>query len=98
MQKTVKGSKAARETINFSVRMDADAKRRLDEFCAGAGMNTNVALNMFAKYVSREWRLPFKVESDPFWGEANISHLAKLKADADAGRNMHEHELIEDED
>jgi len=83
-------------TTVFSVRMDADVKDRLDEFCAAVGMNANTAINMFARVVAREKRLPFDVALDPFYDERNLRHLQKVKADAEAGRNMSIHELIED--
>jgi len=47
--------------ITFSVRMDADIKRQLDEFCAQVGMTTTTAINLFARAVLREKRLPFDV-------------------------------------
>ena len=36
-----------------------------------------------------------KLELDPFWSNENISELKKIREDAEHGRNMHEHELIE---
>ena len=45
----------------FSVRMDSEVKRQLDEFCAMVGMNTTTAFNLFARAVLREGRLPFDV-------------------------------------
>lgn len=47
----------------LSVRMDEDIKRQLDEFCSEVGMNSSVAINMFARRVVREWRLPFDVSA-----------------------------------
>ena len=41
----------------LSVRMDEDVKKGLEAFCADVGMNTSVAINMFAKAVLRERRL-----------------------------------------
>ena len=46
-------------TIN--VRMDEDVKKGLEKFCAEVGLNVSVAVNMFAKAVIREQRLPFDV-------------------------------------
>jgi DNA-damage-inducible protein J len=58
----------------FSVRMDSEVKKQLDEFCALVGMNTTTAFNMFARAVLRERRLPFDVttESDPFFVERKL--------------------------
>jgi len=86
-------------TTIFSVRMDASVKDSLDEFCAEVGMNTNTAINMFARVVAREKRLPFDVALDPFYDERNIKHLLKIKADIESGKaTLTEHELIEVDD
>jgi len=49
----------AQTTLN--VRMDEDVKNALEDFCQDVGMNVSVAVNMFAKAVIREQRLPFEV-------------------------------------
>lgn len=66
----------------LSVRMDEDLKKGLEAFCADVGMNTSVAVNMFAKAVLRERRLPFDVVSynlDPFYSSENQERLARAK-------------------
>ena len=80
----------------FSIRMDADIKRQLDDFCARVGMNTSVAVNMFARAVLRENRLPFDVtaESDPFFCDSNLAHLRRGVAALNAGNGV-EHDIIE---
>ncbi len=80
----------------FSVRMDSDVKKQLDEFCAKVGMNTTVAFNMFARAVLREKRLPFEVttESDPFYSESNLNHLRRGVAALNSGKGV-EHDIIE---
>lgn len=45
----------------FSVRMDEKLKTELDELCAQFGMNTSVAINIFARAVVRERRIPFEI-------------------------------------
>ena len=87
------------ETTVFSVRMDAGIKDSLDDFCAAVGMNANTAINMFARVVVRENRLPFDVAIDPFFNERNIKHLMRVKADVESGAaKLTEHELIEVDD
>ena len=80
----------------FSVRMDTDVKRQLDEFCAQVGMNTTVAINMFARDVLRENRIPFEVttEMDPFYSASNIAHLRRGMAALSRGEGI-ERPLIE---
>ena len=80
----------------FSVRMDTEVKRQLDEFCAIVGMNATTAFNLFARAVLREKRLPFDVTaiSDPFYSESNLAHLRRGMAALDSGRGV-EHDIIE---
>jgi len=80
----------------FSVRMDADVKRQLDDFCNQVGMNSTTAFNMFARAVLRERRLPFEVTtiSDPFYNESNLTHLRRGIAALNSGRGI-EHDIIE---
>ncbi|GHU16554.1 hypothetical protein FACS1894163_06090 [Spirochaetia bacterium] len=83
----------------LSIRMDDDIKRRFDIFCADAGMNATVAVNMFARAVLREKCIPFKItgDDDPFYSAKNQARLLKAMEDVEAGRGT-EHELIEDDD
>ena len=47
----------------FTVRMDSDTKKRFDEICKDCGMSSNTALNVFARTVVKQERIPFEVES-----------------------------------
>jgi len=80
----------------FSVRMDTEVKKQLDDFCTQVGMNTTTAFNMFARAVLRERRLPFDIttESDPFYSESNLSHLRRGVAALNAGKGI-ERDIIE---
>ena len=80
----------------FSVRMDSQIKKQLDEFCSKVGMNTSVAVNMFARAVLREKRLPFDVttESDPFYSDSNLAHLRRGVSALDRGEGV-EHAMLE---
>ena len=48
----------------FTVRMDAEVKKRFDELCKDFGMSANTAFNMFARTVIKQERIPFDVESE----------------------------------
>jgi len=78
----------------FSVRMDSDIKRQLDEFCALVGMNTTTAFNLFARAVLREQRLPFDITTDPFFSESNLAHLRRGVVALNSGHGV-EHDIIE---
>jgi len=80
----------------FSVRMDSEVKKQLDDFCSQVGMNTTTAFNMFARAVLREKRLPFEIttETDPFYSENNLAHLRRGIAALNSGKGV-EHDIIE---
>jgi len=69
----------------LSVRMDENIKKQFDAFCAEVGMNTSVAINLFAKAVLRERRIPFEIalNDDPFYSDANLARLKKTIAQLD---------------
>ena len=52
-------------TSTFSVRMDEKLKMDLDDLCAQFGMNTSTAINLFARAVVRERRIPFEISAVP---------------------------------
>jgi len=80
----------------FSVRMDSEVKKQLDDFCFQVGMNTTTAFNMFARAVLRERRLPFEIttDTDPFYSENNLAHLRRGIDALNSGKGV-EHDIIE---
>ena len=72
----------------LSIRMDENVKKQFDAFCAEVGMNTSVAINIFAKAVLRERRIPFEIalNDDPFYSEANLTRLKKSIDKANNGK------------
>ena len=80
----------------INVRIDSDDKRRFDEFCASAGLNISVAVNMFVKAVLRENRIPFEITNDPFYSKDNMDRLRRSISVVKSGRaSLKEHALIE---
>lgn len=47
----------------FSIRMDENLKREFDSLCSDFGMTVSTAINVFAKAVVRERRIPFEISS-----------------------------------
>lgn len=47
----------------FSVRMEEGLKRQFDNLCQDFGMNASTAINVFARAVVRERRIPFEIVS-----------------------------------
>jgi DNA-damage-inducible protein J len=60
----------------FTVRMDADIKKRFDELCKDFGMSSNTAFNMFARAVIKSERIPFNIESEE---QAFIERARRIK-------------------
>ena len=83
----------------LNVRMDENIKKEFDAFCFKAGLNASVAVNMFARAVLRERRIPFEItdEADPFYSESNMKVLLQSIKEADEGK-LTPHELIEVDD
>ena len=83
----------------LSIRMDEDIKKRFDIFCSDVGMNATVAVNMFARAVLKEKRIPFEItgNDDPFYSLKNQSRLREAMDQLESGSGT-VHELIEAED
>lgn len=47
----------------FSVRMDNTLKKQFELLCKDFGMNMSTAINVFAKAVVRERKIPFEIAS-----------------------------------
>jgi DNA-damage-inducible protein J len=75
--------------------MDTELKKSVEQTCRELGMSMTTAFTVFAKKMSSEKRIPFEVSVDPFYSESNRGHLRRAIADAEAGRNMQEHDLID---
>ena len=80
----------------LSVRIDEDIKRRFDAFCADAGMNASVAVNMFVRAVIREKKIPFEIvgSDDPFYSEKNQARLREAMNQLESGLGV-TRELLE---
>ena len=80
----------------LSVRMDENVKKQFDAFCNEVGMNTSVAINLFAKAVLRERRIPFEIalSDDPFYSDANQKRLSAAIGQMESGKATL-HDLIE---
>lgn len=83
----------AQSMINF--RMDEDLKKKMEQTCKDMGLTLTTAFTIFATKVTQEHRIPFEIVADPFYSKANTERLERAIADANAGRNMTEHGLIE---
>ncbi len=80
--------------VNF--RMDPELKKSMESVCKEMGLTMTAAFTMFATKVSREKRIPFEINADPFYSERNMRYLESIARDIREGKaHFTEHELIE---
>ena len=60
----------------FSVRMDETLKNQFDTLCQDFGMNMTTAINVFARAVVRERRIPFEIASS----DSLVTRTGAMKA------------------
>ena len=81
----------------LSIRMEDETKAGLDRFCDEIGLSVSSVLNMFAKKVVREQRIPFEINANPFYSEENMKFLRESIAQDKSGntKNISLNELEE---
>ena len=72
--------------VTFSVRMDETLKRQFDSLCQDFGMNATTAINVFARAVVRERKIPFEISAPQaaVTREGAMKAFASLRAQAKA--------------
>lgn len=84
------------ETAMVNFRMDKVLKQNMESVCRDMGISMTTAFTMFAAKVSRERRIPFEINADPFYSASNMAHLSRVIAEIESGESVPvEHELIE---
>jgi len=81
-------------TVTFSIRLEEDIKRQLDEFCAKMGISTNAAFSLFANKVAMEKRIPFEIADTQSqyhqWMLTQLKEREIRAADSDTAWHSHE--------
>lgn len=72
----------------INVRMDLETKQGFERVCKDLGMSMSSAVNIFAKKVFREKRIPFEVSVDPFYSEENMAHIQESISAFDRGEGI----------
>ena len=81
---------------NLTISLDDRTKERFTHFCEDVGLSASSVITVYINTVIRENRIPFPIERDPFYTRANVEHLRRSIAQAEAGK-LTPHELIEDD-
>ena len=63
----------------FSIRMDSDLKKDFDKLCEDFGMSMSTAINVFARAVVRERRIPFEIAASSA-GRPRLSGMEAFSA------------------
>ena len=80
----------------INVRMDDDLKKKMESTCKSMGLTMTAAFTMFATKMTKEQRIPFEIEADPFFSDENMMELERRVANLKAGKStLKEHDLIE---
>lgn len=83
---------------SVNIRIDEELKKQVEKLFSDFGMNTTTAFTIFVKAVIRERKIPFEITaSDPFYSEANMTHLKKSIEQLDRGKGKI-HDIVEVKD
>lgn len=84
-------------TTSITIRMDENLKKQAEALFDEMGLNMTTAFTIFTKAAVRQNKFPFEITADPFYSEANQTHLRTAIADLEAGKGQ-VHELVEADD
>ena len=81
---------------NINIRMDSDLKNQFEEFCSSVGLSMTAAINVFAKKVVAEQRIPFVVGINQPNQEtlAALEEVKRMKADPSYGKHHNNVDLM----
>ena len=71
------------QQATFSVRMDANLKKQFDSLCQDFGMNTSTAINIFARAVVKQRKIPFEISAlnNPSDNALNVFNTLRTQAE-----------------
>ena len=85
---------------SLNIRMDEELKQQFDEFCTDMGMSMTTAINIYAKKVVREYRIPFDIGAKIPNAEtlAAMAEVEEMKKNGTGKKYSSVAELFEDLD
>ena len=82
---------------SMNIRMESEVKKQAQELFAHFGLDMTTAVNMFLRQSIRQRGIPFALQLDPFYSEANQERLLRAAERMEkTGGTVHD--LIEVED
>jgi len=87
------------DMVNVTISVDRDIKERAESAFEDIGMSLSTATSLFYRQVLRKGKIPFEIETDPFYSEENQAELRRRIAEIENGTAvLLQHDLIEDYD
>lgn len=83
--------------VSISIKTNSADKKKAIELFDNLGLNLSTAINIFIKKSIAEGGLPFEVK-DPFYSDANQAELNRRFKEVTDNKNLHSHQLLDDED
>ena len=74
--------------------MDETLKDEMEAVCRDMGITSSAAYTIFATKVVREHRIPFEINADSLYNEANMAFFHEAVNALSLGKTV-EHELVE---
>ena len=71
------------QQATFSVRMDANLKKQFDNLCQDFGMNATTAINIFARAVVKQRKIPFEISALNNPSDNALNVLSALRTQAE---------------
>ena len=71
------------QQATFSVRMDANLKKQFDSLCQDFGMNATTAINIFARAVVKQRKIPFEISALNNPSDNALNVLSALRTQAE---------------
>ncbi|MCO6534118.1 MULTISPECIES: type II toxin-antitoxin system RelB/DinJ family antitoxin [Lactobacillus] len=89
-------SDTVKKKVSISIKVSSSDKKRAAELFDSLGLNLSTAVNIFIKKSISEGGLPFDVK-DPFYSETNQTELNKRFKEVESYRDVHSHQLLDNE-
>lgn len=78
----------AQSTVTVSIKMDEQLKRDFSTVCRNLGLNVSTVVNILARKMTQENRLPFDISIDPFYSRTNIEALQESIKQMQQGKTI----------
>ena len=81
--------------VNIQVRVDEHLRDQAQQILSQMGMDMTTAVRLFLHQLTVDKGLPFRPTIDPFFNVANLRYLERAIAEAKAGKNIEQHQLLD---